>query len=132
MDVNYFLVAGAVLVFALAVVFVRKFLQDGNAKRFLLAVPEIVNAIAGFVKQADRIHDQLLIDYADEAAETGMDVRLLWVIDRVEEFVKTQFNITIDINWVIATIEDFVESFKQPEPDVTEAPTINVQVTNKE
>lgn len=88
-----------------SILFLRLFGKNAAAARWAAALPFIFEAIRDFVERADQLHDQILLDYADEAAETGDDPRLLWVIDRVEEFALKHFRVSVDLNWVIDQVE---------------------------
>ena len=112
----------AVLIVTLvvAVVFpllLRAFGKKAQAERWALALPHIYQAVLDFVQRADQLHDEILVEYADEAAATGDDPRLLWVIDRVEEFAQKTFRVSVDLNWVIDQVELYLASRRAEEED---------------
>lgn len=99
-----------VLVFVIAIslvaiLFFRIFGKSELAVQWERSLPFIFDAIENFVDQADRLHDEILEEYGEASKETGHDPRLLYVIDRVEEFVEKTFRVRVDINWLIQQIE---------------------------
>lgn len=110
---DYILATGFCVLCACVIVLVRVFVKNENTLRFIKAIPQILDTIALYVKEADRLNGQILIEYMDESVTSGLDARLLWVLDQVQNYVKVHYNVNIDIVWLTAQIEHFVEQRKQ-------------------
>jgi len=109
-EIAVYSVASLIIVVALML-----FQDSRNAtfKRFLAALPVIHEAIVAWVARADAEYDQIYTDYADKAAETGRDPRLLWVIDQVNAYALRQFKVKLDLAWLIVKIEEIVANNKK-------------------
>lgn len=108
-DINVVIAVFIVGVLLLGAAAVRSFGLSNLAYRWAQAIPAMYTRLQELVNQADREHDRIVEEYADEAARTGHDPRLLWVIDQIEVWIEQRYKLKVDINWIISAVENYLD-----------------------
>ena len=110
LDINVILAVFIVGVLLIAGFALRSFGLANLAYRWAQAMPALYTRLQELVNQADREHDRIMEEFAEEAARTGHDPRLLWVIDEIEKWLNERYKLNIDINWVISMVENYLDN----------------------